>query len=132
MGGCSAGMLDFARRAGLEPAAVAGHSYGELVALHAAGALSREDLYRLSIARGRAMANVGADSGAMAVIMAPADEVSSLLTASAGVVIANLNAPDQVVISGPTAGVQAVVAQARVNGRTAIPLRVSAAFHSSA
>ncbi|HEY2158552.1 MAG TPA: beta-ketoacyl synthase N-terminal-like domain-containing protein, partial [Isosphaeraceae bacterium] len=55
VGAASVGMLRLLRSLGVDPDAVAGHSYGELVALHAAGCLSAESLATLSEARGRLM-----------------------------------------------------------------------------
>lgn len=118
IGAVSCGMLDLARRLGITPARVAGHSYGELVALHAAGAIGRDDLMRLSAKRGELMA--AADVGAMAVIARPLHEVEALLPD--GVVIANVNAPDQIVVSGPAEAVERMPEGRRLN--------VSAAFHS--
>ena len=124
----SCGMLDAMLGLGLAPARVAGHSFGEFVALHAAGVLSRDELSRLAQARGRAMADVGADAGAMAMIALPAEDVAKELVA--GVVVANRNSPRQSVISGTRASVQAVSARLASAGHTVRTLDVSGAFHS--
>ena len=116
-------------------AAVAGHSVGEYAACVAAGALEPETAMRLVIARGQAMA--GMREGTMcAFIGLDADVVSSLcddVQRETGevVVVANLNAPGQVVISGSVAGVNAATEAATQKGlRRALPLNVSGAFHS--
>ena len=88
---------------GVRPDLAGGHSYGELVALAAAGAFGPAELLDLSAARAEAMIEaVGDDPGTMAAVSAPLAEVEALLPAD--VVVANHNAPEQVVISGPTEG----------------------------
>ncbi|MDP1572348.1 MAG: SDR family NAD(P)-dependent oxidoreductase, partial [Vicinamibacterales bacterium] len=129
IGALSAGLLDLLRRLGVEPAAVAGHSYGEFVALHAAGSLDRASLRTLSAARGRAMAAVGGEAGAMAMAGLSATALAPYLGGRA-VVIANHNAPSQTVVSGPAADLADLVAALRADGHTAVPLQVSGAFHS--
>ncbi|MCM3925323.1 acyltransferase domain-containing protein, partial [Frankia sp. AiPs1] len=89
---------------GVRPDHVGGHSYGELVALCAAGALDRADLVGLSEARAAAiLAAAGDDPGTMAAVQAPVERVrealASLGGAAADVVVANHNAPRQSVIS---------------------------------
>ena len=115
--------------------AVAGHSVGEYAACVAAGALEPETAMRLVVARGRAMAAmregtmcafIGLDA---AVVAALCDEVQR--DTGEIVVVANLNAPGQVVISGTVAGVDAATQAATQKGlRRAVPLNVSGAFHS--
>ncbi|MGE3276993.1 MAG: SDR family NAD(P)-dependent oxidoreductase [Vicinamibacterales bacterium] len=130
IGVVACGTLDVLTAAGVEPDAVAGHSYGEFVALHAAGALDRDALLRLSAARGEAMADVGADAGTMAMLALPFAEAEQYLRGVDGVVLANRNAPGQVVVSGTTVGVAAVVERVRADGHVAKALPVSGAFHS--
>ncbi|MFG3421381.1 SDR family NAD(P)-dependent oxidoreductase [Micromonospora sp. NPDC048063] len=128
-------LLELLGSLGVRPDLLGGHSYGELVALHAAGALSRPDLLRLTAARAAAMHAAGGRGGAMAAVAASADEVAAAL-AGAGlddaVVIANHNAPEQVVIAGPEAAVATAVTGLRARGRSATTLGVSCAFHSPA
>lgn len=130
IGAMSGALLDIMRRLRLAPTAVAGHSFGEVVALHAADCLDRESLFALSAARGRAMASVGADAGTMAVIARSDLEVMPFLEGVPDVVIANRNAPHQVVISGSAAGVRLVTDRLQSQGHTANLLPVSGAFHS--
>lgn len=131
IGAVSCGYLDFVRRVGLVPAMAAGHSYGELTALHAAGALTREDFLRLSELRGSLMAGAGkSGAGAMAAVQLSAEEVEARLAAGAEVVIANRNAPDQCVLSGPREAVAAVIERLTGEGVRVHPLPVSGAFHS--
>jgi [acyl-carrier-protein] S-malonyltransferase len=121
--------------ADLHVVAVAGHSVGEYAAAVAAGGLQPADAMRLVIARGRAMAAMregtmcallGIDLDVATAVCADAQRVSGEV-----VVVANHNAPGQLVISGSRAGVDAAVALALARGaRRAIPLNVSGAFHS--
>ncbi len=115
---------------------VAGHSLGEYSALAAAGALSVQDAARLLRKRGQAMqAAAPAGTGAMAALIGKVDveiaEIIALEGSAAGtVVVANDNNAGNVVISGTKAGVEAAIAAAKAKGVKAIPLPVSAPFHS--
>ncbi|WP_245982487.1 type I polyketide synthase [Lentzea flaviverrucosa] len=114
---------------GVRPDLAGGHSYGELVALSAAGAFGAAELLELSSARAEAMLEaVGEDPGTMAAVTAPVAEVEALLPAD--VVVANHNAPEQVVISGPTEAVARAVEVLRAAGLTVKDIPVGAAFHS--
>ncbi|MEU9997429.1 SDR family NAD(P)-dependent oxidoreductase [Streptomyces sp. NPDC050848] len=132
IGGLAA--LDLLRACGVEADLLGGHSYGELVALAAAGVLPEDAVLPLSGARAEAMhAAAGTDAGAMAAVAAPADSVAALLTEHGladDVVLANHNAPDQVVLAGSAAGIDAAVTALRTAGLTAKRLPVAAAFHS--
>jgi acyl transferase domain-containing protein/NAD(P)H-dependent flavin oxidoreductase YrpB (nitropropane dioxygenase family)/acyl carrier protein len=125
-------MTQLLTRLGVVPDHVAGHSYGELVALHTAGVVDTATLVTLSEARGRAMVAAteaqGDDPGAMAAVSLPAAELAARLPAD--LVVANHNAPRQTVVAGPTAAVErflAELAAARVGARR---IDVAAAFHS--
>jgi len=119
-----------------QAAFVAGHSLGEYSALAAAGALSVTDAARLLRKRGEAMqAAAPAGTGAMAALIGKVDvEIAEAIAAegsAAGVVVvANDNNNGNVVISGSKAGVEAAIAAAKTKGVKAIPLPVSAPFHS--
>jgi [acyl-carrier-protein] S-malonyltransferase len=119
----------------LHVVAVAGHSVGEYAAAVAAGALQPADAMRLVIERGRAMAAMR--DGTMCALLGIDVDVATAVCEEAqrdsgeAVVVANHNAPGQLVISGSHAGVDAAVALALARGaRRAIPLNVSGAFHS--
>lgn len=122
--------------AGVRPRLAAGHSYGELVALCAAGALAAEDLPAISARRALAILDAvgeGADPGSMAAVAAGAEQVEQVLAAAglAGrVVAANRNAPRQTVISGATPEVTAAAERLREAGYGVKRLRVACAFHS--
>ncbi|WP_238435871.1 type I polyketide synthase, partial [Frankia sp. AgB1.9] len=114
---------------------LAGHSYGELVALTVAGALDRADLVGLSEARAAAiLAAAGDDPGTMAAVSATAEKTRAALAGAGGladqVVLANQNAPKQTVISGTTAAVGAALTALSAAGLTAKQIPVAAAFHS--
>ncbi|MFI9045390.1 SDR family NAD(P)-dependent oxidoreductase [Streptomyces sp. NPDC053427] len=115
---------------GVRPDCTAGHSYGELTALWAAGAYDTEALLRLSARRADAiLAAAGDDPGSMAAVVAAADRVRELIGGT-GVVVANHNAPEQSVISGPTDAVAAAVTALEAAGVEARRLPVACAFHS--
>ena len=123
------------RTCGVRPDMAAGHGYGELAALCAAGAYDQATLIELSHARAAAiLAAAGGDPGAMASVRAAASQVTALLDETglgrAGVVIANHNAPGQVVVSGPTAPLEATVTALEAAGLSARRLPVACAFHS--
>jgi [acyl-carrier-protein] S-malonyltransferase len=119
------------------PGAAAGHSLGEYSAHVAAGTLSSVDAARLVRRRGELMLVAGeARPGAMAAVLGLATaEVEAACDEASGpdglAVPANLNAPDQTVISGDPSGVQRAGEACKVRGaKRVIPLKVSGAFHS--
>jgi [acyl-carrier-protein] S-malonyltransferase len=119
----------------LDVVAVAGHSVGEYAAAVAAHALTPADAMRLVIERGRAMAAMR-DGTMCALIGIDVDAATAACDETQResgevVVVANHNAPGQLVISGSTAGVDSAAKLAIARGaRRAIPLNVSGAFHS--
>ncbi|WP_037908724.1 type I polyketide synthase [Actinacidiphila yeochonensis] len=116
---------------GIEAAGAAGHSLGELTALHWAGAMDEEALLRTAADRGRLMAQESAGGGAMAGVAADSDTVRALLDGEP-VVIAGYNSPAQTVVSGPAEAVDRVCARAAGQGLVTTRLAVSHAFHSPA
>jgi [acyl-carrier-protein] S-malonyltransferase len=114
---------------GLDAAAAAGHSLGELAALAAAGVLDRDDALRLVVLRGELMAEAD-DAGSMLAVLGATGEDAEAIAAEAGVTVANDNAPGQVVLSGPREAVARAEEAARERGRRVIPLDVAGAFHS--
>ena len=116
---------------GITPDMAAGHSYGELVALWAAGVMSDDALPRLSEARGRFMQESSAgEPGTMAAVEVDVATVAAALDGLDSVVCANVNAPDQTVISGSRSGVEQAVAAFAAKGVRARQLPVACAFHS--
>jgi [acyl-carrier-protein] S-malonyltransferase len=120
----------------LPPSYAAGHSLGEYSALVAAGALAFEDAVRIVHLRGSAMQEaVPEGQGAMAAVLGgDAAQVSALCAEAAlGEVLApaNFNSPGQIVISGHAKAVARAVELAPSKKLKAIPLKVSAPFHSA-
>ncbi|AXK31819.1 acyltransferase domain-containing protein [Streptomyces armeniacus] len=114
---------------GIRPAAVLGHSVGEITAACVAGALTLEDATALIAVRGRAMDE--SQPGAMLAV--PLSESDALAVASGrggSVSLAAVNGPESTVLSGPLEDIEALDAELRDNGVTAKRLRVSHAFHS--
>jgi acyl transferase domain-containing protein/acyl carrier protein len=118
---------------GIAPDMVMGHSLGEYGALVAAGALSFEAALEAVSARGREMASLEIpDRGAMAAVTAPLEEIERIVASVDGyVVIANVNSAHQAVIGGATQAVELALSAFRQAGRTAVPIPVSHAFHTS-
>ena len=120
---------------GITPDFVAGHSLGEYSALVAAGALDFSTAVKLVRGRGRYMQEaVPAGEGAMAAILglSPADvaEVCKKAAETEVVSPANMNSPEQTVISGSAAAVKRAVEIASQSGaKRAVILQVSAPFH---
>ena len=116
---------------GVRPDMVAGHSYGELVALCVAGAYDEATLLRLSEARGRAMVDAvpDGDPGGMVAVAADRERVDEVLT-GVDVVVANDNHPTQLVVAGTTPAVSEALGRLKDAGITAKRLPVACAFHS--
>jgi acyl transferase domain-containing protein len=132
LGATSLALLAILREAGVHPAAVAGHSFGELTALCAAGALKPEDLLRLARRRGELMAAAAAVPGAMTSVAARREDVQPLLDQwKLDVVVANHNSPKQLVLSGATEAIAEVERRLSEKGMAATRLEVATAFHSS-
>lgn len=112
---------------------VAGHSLGEYAALVAAGALDVPTALRLVRRRGELMA--AAHSGTMAAVIGMdelgLEDICEEVAIYGPLVIANYNAPGQLVLSGAAPAVEQASTLARERGaKRVIPLKVSAAFHS--
>ncbi len=113
-----------------EPLALLGHSLGEFTALVATGALPLADAVRLVRRRGELMQRADARGGMFAVLGLDADAVAHAI-ADTGFVVANDNAPGQVVISGPRDDQGRVTELLKAaSAKRVIPLRTSGAFHS--
>ena len=109
IGALSAGQFRYLASLGLECSGFLGHSFGELTALWASGALADADFFRLARARGQAMAppadEPGADPGTMAAVQAGREKVTEILADFPDVVVCNHNAPEHFFVVPATAGV---------------------------
>ncbi|MCS6191029.1 type I polyketide synthase [Shewanella baltica] len=147
IGAVSMAQYSLLTQAGFAPDMVAGHSFGELSALCAAGVISNEDYVELAFARGHAMAQVPSDTASkaadtgtqtdlgtmFAIILKQKNDIDALNSCLAqfdGVKIANYNAPTQLVIAGGTEQTQLAAKAISELGFKAIALPVSGAFHT--
>ncbi|MEJ8634735.1 SDR family NAD(P)-dependent oxidoreductase [Streptomyces sp. MS2.AVA.5] len=133
IGALSAGQFRYLSELGFGAEGFLGHSFGELTALWASGALDDDAFFALARARGKAMApppESGFDAGAMAAVSAPEERVAELLADRPSLVVCNRNATDQIVVGGATDEVERLVAAAKDAGLRASRLPVSAAFHT--
>ncbi|MEH2328441.1 ACP S-malonyltransferase [Nostoc sp.] len=120
-------LADLLRERGHQPDLVAGHSLGEYTALYIAGVF--EWSTGLYLVKRRAELMDSSVNGMMAALMNfDREQLEKVISQTPDVVIANDNSSAQVVISGTTEAVQAVMTQ--VKAKRAIPLKVSGAFHS--
>jgi acyl transferase domain-containing protein/NAD(P)-dependent dehydrogenase (short-subunit alcohol dehydrogenase family) len=131
LGAVCLGLLAVLSDFGVRPEVVAGHSYGELTALCASKRFAPAALYRLSMLRGKLMAEAQEVEGGMLAVGAPQSQVEAALKeAAVDLVIANRNSPTQVVLSGRVSELERVhdvLARRNIRGKR---LPVAAAFHS--
>jgi len=132
LGAVSLGAWRILGEFGLRADAMAGHSFGELVALCAAGCFDSATLGRLAVERGRLMsAASGDDCGTMLAVAATIQEAREIVAAEKlSVQIANHNAPRQVVLSGATREIERAAEVFERHDVSVRRLAVSAAFHS--
>ncbi|NEA99076.1 type I polyketide synthase [Streptomyces sp. SID13726] len=116
------------RSVGVEPAAVVGHSQGEIAAACVAGALSLEDGARVVALRSKAIRRL-AGTGGMVSVFASVEQAEPLLVEGVG--IAAVNGPQSVVVSGDAAGLDAFVAHCEIEGIRARRVAVDYASHSA-
>lgn len=115
-----------------EPSFVAGHSLGEYTALAVAGVFDFTTAVRLARERGRLMHEAGqVRAGSMAAILGLDEDKLVDICQQSETVIANINCPGQIVISGPAGNIARAMEMATAAGaKRAIELQVSGAFHS--
>ncbi|OBA75867.1 hypothetical protein A5641_23790 [Mycobacterium sp. 1554424.7] len=132
IGAHSLSLLSVIRALGITPVAVGGHSFGEVIALCAAGVFSEEIALLIARARGALMAEAATNSdGAMCAVSAPAEQVRHLIDEwGLPVVVANHNAPSQVVLSGDGTAISHAAQRFSAVGIDARRLDVATAFHS--
>lgn len=113
------------------PVFLAGHSLGEYTALTAAGVIDFTTAVQLARERGRLMYEAGLkEPGTMAAVMGMEEATLSQICFEAGVNIANLNSPGQLIISGAVNNITKATELAKAKGARVAPLAVSGAFHS--
>lgn len=131
IGAVSAGYFRLLQRMGFKPDFVAGHSYGEITALWCAGVLSDAGFYKVSFARGQALElPAGIETGAMLAAAVTEAEANEILRQIPDLIIANYNAPEQMVLAGSAASVERARDLLKARNRLCQILPVAAAFHT--
>ncbi|MFD0318985.1 ACP S-malonyltransferase [Streptomyces flavalbus] len=122
--------VDAVRTTGVIPDVVAGHSLGEYAALFAAGAFDFRTGLEIVAQRAALMAEAGPGAMAAVIGLTESEVREALDAADTDTDLANLNAPDQIVISGTPEGVRRVSRALAPRADAVVPLTVSGAFHS--
>ena len=134
IGAMSASMLVILSRLGLDADLVAGHSFGEVTALYAAGVMDLPGMLEVAARRGALMADAAAQAespGAMVAVVASDAQVGALIESHGlDLVIANHNAPRQVVLSGALAEIERAEKVLATADLASHRLPVASAFHS--
>ena len=131
IGAVSLGLSRLLESLGVLPQFFAGHSYGEYVALCAAGAMDEDELLRLSHRRGAILREKTAlMPGGMAALDTDADTAETIIADLDGISVANSNAPNQTVIAGREDRLEAALKRCRDRGVRGQRLPVACAFHS--
>ena len=133
IGTFSLGLYKLFKQAGFKADFTAGHSFGELTSLWAAGVLDDDGFYTLAKARGKAMAppdDPNFDAGAMLAVKGDINRIQEDLLHYPEITLANQNSCDQVVLAGSKAAIENIEKVLAGKGYSAIPLSVSAAFHT--
>ena len=132
IGAMSMSLLALLRAVGVDASHVGGHSFGEIVALHAADVLTAADAITVARRRGELMAEAARTPGSMTAVTASIDAVEVVVEqADADVVIANHNSHRQSVLSGPTEAIERIESALDDAGLRYTRLPVATAFHSS-
>ncbi|MFI5528204.1 amino acid adenylation domain-containing protein [Kitasatospora sp. NPDC051853] len=115
---------------GIRPAAVLGHSVGELVAACVAGSITLADGLTLAVRRGELMQEL-CGPGAMAAVFAAPETVREALAGHTGrLALAAVNGPESVVVSGEPAALEELLAELTARGVRSRPMTATRAFHS--
>lgn len=133
IGAVSAGMMQILKKWDLKIDMTGGHSFGEITALWAAGVYDTSDFLKLACARGKAMSapkGTDFDPGTMMAVKSDLEKLQPELANLPDIRIANLNAPQQIVLAGATQAVHDGQKYLKSKGITALVLPVSAAFHT--
>ena len=129
----NAAMWKLLQHLGLHADMVAGHSFGELVALYAAGSIHEGTLFQLARERGQAMVHARLrqpDLGHMLAVSGDSPAVELALAGLSDVWISNHNSPRQTTISGTASGLQRAKERLAAAGLSTAEMAVSCAFHS--
>ncbi len=119
------------RSLGVEPAAVAGHSLGEIAAAHVAGVLSLEDAARIVAARGRALTRIAGQGGVLS-LLEPLDRVQAKLEGFEGrVSLAAINGPASLTVSGDPDALAQLAESYAEEGLRVRPVAIDCAAHSA-
>jgi len=124
-----AGLYEIVNRRGLNADAFIGHSFGELVALWADGAMDYETLVSMAKKRGSLMSKSDPNA-AMAACMTDKENLTAICKDIKDVYIANENSASQTVVSGSAEGISELETKLAALGIKAVRLKVSGAFHS--
>jgi phthiocerol/phenolphthiocerol synthesis type-I polyketide synthase D len=127
--GIQVALAELWRSYGVTPAAVIGHSFGEVAAAVVAGALSEADGAKIVALRSRLLASLAGD-GAMALLELGAEEAGELVEGLSDVDIAVLSAPNQTVIAGRADRVKQIVSDVDSRGLLAKLVKLDVAAHS--
>ncbi|MFI6515253.1 SDR family NAD(P)-dependent oxidoreductase [Spirillospora sp. NPDC050679] len=125
------GLVRMLRARGIEPAAVVGHSVGEVAAAYAAGILTLSDAVRVLAERSRAQAPT-AGCGRMAALGLSRERAEQVLTGFPGIEVAGINTADQLTVSGPAAQLKLLADEMAARGVFFRALDLDYAFHSAA
>jgi acyl transferase domain-containing protein/acyl carrier protein len=117
--------------AGVRPAAVVGHSQGEIAAAHVAGALSLEDAALIVALRARAMAKIAGKGGMLSVSLPAADLGERLRPFGERISVAAINGPASLALAGEPAALEELRAACEAEGVRVQPIAVDYAAHSA-
>jgi polyketide-type polyunsaturated fatty acid synthase PfaA len=134
IGTLSAGLYKLLQQAGFKANFTAGHSFGELTALWAAGVYDDDAFFALAKARGKAMAppaDPDFDAGTMLAVKGDVAALQEELKAFPEITLANWNSNNQVVLAGAKPAVAAIQKVLVEKGYSVVALPVSAAFHTA-
>ncbi|MBM7167745.1 SDR family NAD(P)-dependent oxidoreductase [Streptomyces sp. G44] len=125
------GIVRMLQAQGIKPAAVVGHSVGEIAAAYVAGVLTLEEAALVVATRSRVQSAL-AGQGRMATVMLPRPAAEEAIAAFTGIEIACVNTGRDVTVAGPTAAVEALVAELTGRNVPCALLELDYAFHSAA
>jgi acyl transferase domain-containing protein/NAD(P)-dependent dehydrogenase (short-subunit alcohol dehydrogenase family) len=131
IGAVSAGAYKLLAEFGIKPEGTAGHSFGELTALFAAGVISESDFLHLAKIRGELMAKGTREKGTMVAVSCAADVIAGIIAEEKlDIIAANKNSPRQTVISGRIADIDKALKVLDARKIRYTVLQVAGAFHS--